>query len=218
MLLTWQAEEVREDVLGAWALQFADIARRDIERQAAELSRHFHPQQAGELEHRLNRELSRTHRTYERRGLVLRCQPEVRVRLDTEVREQLRAIHLQRIQEEGEHELLLRRAQRTDQLTQRWIAVIDRLRRSPLAHAAAHLTDEHLASVIEQYVVAEDKSNIDLLASRLDEILRHSGRIGQPLETHEADEVIKLLNDALVNVPDLLSATYRSTPNGAKAQ
>ncbi|MFG1952613.1 hypothetical protein [Micromonospora sp. NPDC048830] len=218
VLLTWHAEKLSEELLGAWSLQFSDLARRDVERQCAELARHFHPQQAGELEYRLNRELSRSYRIYERRGVVLRCRPEVRIRLDPEVREQLRAIHLQRIQEEGEHELLLRRAQRTDQLTQRWIAVLDRLRRSPLAHAAAHLTDEHLASVIGQYVTAGEKANIDLLATRLDEILRRSGRVGQPLEAHEADEVIRLLNDVLADVPDLLSTTHRPTPNGAKAQ
>lgn len=218
VLLTWHAEKLSEELLGAWSLQFSDLARRDVERQCAELARHFHPQQAGELEYRLNRELSRSYRTYERRGVVLRCRPEVRIRLDPEVREQLRAIHLQRIQEEGEHELLLRRAQRTDQLTQRWIAVLDRLRRSPLAHAAAHLTDEHLASVIGQYITAEEKANIDHLATRLDEILRRSGRVGQPLEAHEADEVIRLLNDVLADAPDLLSTTYRPTPNGAKAQ
>lgn len=218
VLLTWHAEKLSEELLGAWSLQFADLARRDIERQCAELARHFYPQQAGEFEYRLNRELSRSSRTYERRGVVLRCWPEVRIRLDPDVREQLRAIHLKRIQEESEHELLLRRAQRTDQLTHRWIAVLDRLRSSPLANAAAHLTDEHLARVIEQYVTVEEKAAIDLLAARLDEIVRRSGRVGQPLETHEADEVIRLLNDVLADVPDLLSTAYSPTSNGAKAQ
>ncbi|MEV4770092.1 hypothetical protein [Micromonospora humida] len=218
VLLNWRAEKLSEELLGAWSLQFSDLARRDVERQCAEMARHFNPEQAGELEYRLNRELSRSYRTYERRGVVLHCRPEVRIRLDPEVREQLRAIHLQRIQEESEHELLLRRAQRIDQLTHRWIAVLDRLRRSPLAHAAAHLTDEHLASVIGQYVIAEEKAKVDLLATRLDEILRRSGRVGQPLEAHEADEVVRLLNDVLADVPDLLSTTYRPTSNDAKAQ
>lgn len=218
VLLTWRARELSEELLGAWSLQFADIARRDVERCCVELARNFYPQQASEFEYRLNRELSRRHRTYERRGIVLHCRPEVRVRLDPEVRQQLRAVHLQRIQEEGEHELHLRRAQRTHQLTQRWIAIIDRLRRSPHAHAAAHLTDKSLADVIEQYIAADEKSKLDLLASRLDEVLRRSGRVGQPLEAHEADEVIKMLNDVLTDMPDFLSTTYRPTENGAKPQ
>ncbi|WP_051724109.1 hypothetical protein [Micromonospora chokoriensis] len=197
LVLTWYSEGLREDQLGAWSLQFADLARRDVEHQAANLARHFHPHQAGALEIQLNRELSRTRRRYERQGIVLHCRPEVRVKLDEEVKAELRHAHLQRLREESEHELRLRRIQLTDQLTQRWIALIDRLRQSPLAHAALRLSDRDLADILDEFVLKEERSNVEQLAFRLEEALRRSGRVGQPLEEHEATEIIKLLDDIL---------------------
>ncbi|MEU4553811.1 hypothetical protein [Micromonospora violae] len=195
--LTWYSEGLREDQLGAWSLQFADLARRDVEHKAADLARHFHPHQAGALEIQLNRELSRARRRYERQGVVLHCRPEVRVKLDEDVKAELRHVHLQRLREESEHELRIRQIQLTDQLTQRWIALIDRLRPNPLAHAALRLSDQDLANVLDEFVLKEERSNVERLAALLEEALRRSGRVGQPLEEHEAAEIIKLLDDIL---------------------
>ncbi|MFC0505708.1 hypothetical protein [Micromonospora costi] len=196
-MFTWYSEGLREDQLGAWSLQFADLARRDVAHQAANLARHFHPHQACALEIQLNRLLSGAQRRYERRGVVLHCEPEVRVRLDEDVKAELRHAHLQRLREESEHELALRRIQLTDQLTRRWIALIDRLRRDPLAHAALRLSNEKLAEVLDRYVLKEERSRIDQLATKLEEALSRSGRVGEPLEEHEAAEIINMLNDIL---------------------
>ncbi|MFI7609535.1 hypothetical protein ACIBTV_31085 [Micromonospora sp. NPDC049366] len=202
VMFTWYSEGLREDQLGAWSMQFADLARRDVEHQAADLARHFHPHQACSLEIQLNRLLSRAYRRYERRDVVLRCKPEVRVRLDEDVRSELRHAHLQRLRAESEHELTLRRIQLTDQVTQRWITLIGRLRRDPLAHAALLLSDKELAKVLDQYVLKEERTNIDHLAARLEEALSRSGRVGEPLEEHEAAEIINLLNDILKDQAD----------------
>ncbi|MER7441288.1 hypothetical protein [Micromonospora avicenniae] len=197
VMFTWYSEGLREDQLGAWSVHFADLARRDVEHQAADLARHFHPHQAGSLEIQLNRLLSRAHRRYERRDVALHCKPEVRVRLDEDVKSALREAHVQRLRAESEHELTLRRIQLTDQVTQRWITLIDRLRRDPLAHAALLLSDQQLADVLDQHVFKEERSKIEDLAARLQDALGRSGRVGEPLEEHEATEIIKLLNDIL---------------------
>lgn len=199
--LTWYAKEMTEDMLDAWAQQFATVARRDLTRQVADFARFYLPHQASELEIRLNKELSRMRRRYERSGVVLHCRADVRVRLDEQVKAQLRPVLLERLKMESEHELRLRRAHLLDQLTNRWIAVIGRLRRSPLASAAAHLTDAQLASIIDRLVEKEASTTAEL-AGRLEEALSRSGRVGQPLETHEADEVIRLLNEALSETAD----------------
>lgn len=215
--ITWHADSMTDDLLDSWSQHFTPRARRDLARDAADLARHFHPHQAAELEINLNRRLGSSFRTYARSGMVLRARPDFRVRLDDEVKAQLRPAYLQRLKMESEHEVALRRAQMLDQLTHRWVTVIERLRRSPLSAAAARLTDDMLARILDQLVV-DERAGVDLLAQRLRDAIHGSNRVGQPLEPHEADEIIDLLNEALRGEADPWSTAGSSatrSPAGA---
>jgi hypothetical protein len=214
--ITWQADGLSEYRLDAVAERLAPQARRQILGPAANLARHFYPHQAAELEMNLNRQLSKPLEPYDYRGSELRAYPTFMVRLDEDVKAELRPAYLQRVRMESEHQIALRRAQMLDQLTRRWADVIMRLRQSPFAAAAAKLTDERLASILDELTVAE-RTTVDELATLLREAIRDSNRVGQPLEQHEADEIIELLNAALRNGPEEPGSTPNGKVNGQRA-
>ena len=194
--LTWEGDEMTEEVLDAWSQHFTPQARRQQHSRVAELARQFPPHQAAQLESCLNRQLGQRVSVFQRSGVTLRARPAFHVRLDDEVKQQLRAAALDRVRLEGEHEVALRRVQLADQLTQRWAAVIGRLHADRYAAGAASLDNPALSGILRQ-LADSDQEVVDRLATAFREAIHDSRRVGEPLEEHEAREFIELVNAAL---------------------
>lgn len=138
-----------------WAHHHAQGARRRLRHIVADLARNYPPHQAHDLETEINRTMAaRPIWRFGCDGTDLTCRPQVRVQLDDQVRHIVRPFWERRITMECEHEIALRRAELAEQLSQRWLAVLEELAQRPLAGEAAALTEAELAAVVEKITTA----------------------------------------------------------------
>jgi len=189
----WTGDDVFEDDLQLLARSSMSSARRELRQIAADLARTREPQEARELEIEINRIAGKLGRwNYKRQGKTYRCRPYIRVELDERVKDQLMPIWERQIRLQGEHEVELRRARLAEERSIRWLEVLERLAEHPLAAAAARLTEEQLANVMDQ-VVTEQKDAVERLTTLLENTLRNASDLG----AYERAETLDVLIDQL---------------------
>lgn len=191
--LNWSSDGLTHDELNARARSFVRLARRELSQLGGDVARNYPPYQARELEIELNRRISdRGVWRFERGDEVLTCHPHVRVGLDERVKQHLQPYWERRIRMECEHDVQVRRAQLADQLTQRWMVVLGKLRDNPLADGAAKLAEQELAEVVAE-LQADRREADDRLKDLLDNVIQ----MGADLDSYERAAAFDVIIDEL---------------------
>ncbi len=195
-VLTWMSDGLRRDELVTWSQRFTPRARHALSRLAANATRNFPAHRARDVEVELNRALTGKPWCFQHGDITVRCRADVSVRLDDRVKEYLQPSWEKRIKMEADHEVSLRRAQLADQLSRRWLSIMDNLRGSPAAASAARLADKELAEVMRDLSV-EQRETTGRLMSLLEEAIRNNGRSDGGVGQYEVAEVFDLLNQMI---------------------
>jgi hypothetical protein len=189
--LRWTSDGLTCDEFYDQKQKLVSAARRELRHVADALAGKYEPYRARELEDELNRQLDEIKPwRFPLDTGELSCRAAVRVSLDDRVRQYMQPYWERRIKMECEHEVELRRAQLADQLTQRWLAVLERLRDNPLADGAARLAERELADVMTK-VRANLREDANKLQEFLDNTLRNS------VDAYERAEAFDLAIDEL---------------------
>jgi hypothetical protein len=189
----WTSDGLRRETLSGWAQHFMTYARRELQQLAADLARNYSPHRVRELEVELKRVLATTGTwRYERHGTAVGCRPQVRVQLDDRVKQFVRPYWERRIKMECEHEVEVRRAELAEQLSRRWLTVLEKLAGNPLAGGAAKMTEKEFAVVVEK-MLADQKDAAEQLHSLLEGALKNSAEMG----AYERAETLDLLVEQL---------------------
>jgi hypothetical protein len=194
-IFTWISDGLPFDQLDACSHQFMPRARQALSRLASQTAGDLPPHRARDLEVALNRAFDGKSWHYRRGDATVRCRAEVWVRLDDRVKEYLQPSWEKQIKMEADHEVNLRRAELVDQLSRRWLSILDNLRGSPAAPSAAQLTDKEFAEEMRK-LAGEQRDAVDRLLSMMEETLQN-GRSGGGLGEYEVAEGFDLLNQAL---------------------
>ncbi|GAA2383271.1 hypothetical protein Cme02nite_70760 [Catellatospora methionotrophica] len=189
----WQGETMHQDELTALAQETATAVRRELTEIALDLGPKYPPHRAHDLEVELNRAANSTrHWQYELQGKRYRCRPILRVELDDRVKQHVEEYWHRRVQMECEHEAEIRRTELAQELSARWLGVLEQLTSHRFAAAAARLTEAELAEVITT-IVTEQKDAVERLQTLLDSTLRNSSDLG----AYERAEALDVLLEQL---------------------
>jgi hypothetical protein len=159
----WKADGMDSATLQRCARQWMPLAIRELHQCVAAKSRNFAPHRARALEMSVNQMLAGGAEWSF--GTAVRCLPRIAVELDERVLEQVRMYSEKRIRMDCEHDEGLRRAELADQLSQRWVKVLEGLLESSVASGAARLTEQQLAEVVDGLLVTQ--GNITELWERI---------------------------------------------------
>ncbi|MCO1594870.1 hypothetical protein M8C17_06785 [Micromonospora sp. RHAY321] len=169
----WSSDGLPREMLSGSAQYFLPYAVRALTRLAAARARNFPAHRAREFEVEFQRALADmgTWR-YERGGVQVTCQPHVWVQLDERVKQAVRPYWEQLIKLDCEYDVDVKRAQYAERLSRQWLSILEKLVDSPVAGGAARMTNENLASVVQD-LIAEQKATAQRLEDLLEERMRN---------------------------------------------
>ncbi|GAA2703541.1 hypothetical protein ACFY2R_19685 [Micromonospora olivasterospora] len=157
-VFTWSAAGLGPEALIWYARHFMPAAVQRLRRAAAERARHVAPHRAGQLEAALQAALDEeTPWRYDRAGVTVRCRVEVAVRHDDRVRQALRPHWERLIELEHQYEFYLKRARYAEQLSRRWMAILDEMVDDPAGGEEARTVDEELSRA-RRHMAAEQRA------------------------------------------------------------
>ncbi|MEU5948174.1 hypothetical protein ABZ793_21805 [Micromonospora sp. NPDC047465] len=170
---TWSSEGLRPELLSWHAQSCMPHATQRLARFAAERSRSFPPHAAMELEEELQQRLRAMKPwSYTRNGRELTCQPDAWVQLDDRVKAALLPYAEARLKLEHELDVHLRQARSAEQLSQRWMTILQKhVEGLPADHAAQGREDE-LARALQE-ITAMRKAAAQWIEELLGHRLRH---------------------------------------------
>jgi len=190
-ILTWSSTGLTFELRHAWIYHYRGHVREAIQRTAAPIARGLDPRRSSALETEVNKELDGcTIFRVDDGGASLSCTAQIRVELDERVQKTLQPLWERRFQLEGHHEVELIRADLAEELTKRWLTILDALRANPTAAGAAALTEKQFADVVRE-VVNEDRDHLKSLIGLLEGTVRN----GPGLAAYETSRIIDMLGD-----------------------
>lgn len=190
----WSSDGLTREELNGRVQSLARRVRSELRKLIGDVARDYAPQRAGELEIELNRVLDARGpwRFNSSAAGVVRCHPHVRVALDDRVRQYVQPYWERRIKMECAHDFELRRAQLAEELTQRWLAVLEKLCDSPLADGAARLAEKELAEIVAE-MRGDQKKAADQMQGLLDIAVSNSAGLGAYERAEMFDVVVEEL-------------------------
>jgi hypothetical protein len=172
LAFTWTSDGLSPDSLAAWSRQFAPQVRREARCTIARCAREYLPHDVQTLDAHLAREFRHKVWEFVAGDAPITCRPHVRVRLAESVRAHLEHYWQERLAMEADHANRLRQAELVEARHQRWLALLDKLRDSPLAASAASLTDKDFAVVVKE-MTREQNELLEQLSRRMMEDYGH---------------------------------------------
>jgi len=172
---TWSSKGLHPELLSWYAQSFMPHATQRLERFAAERSRGFPPHAARELEEELQQKLRTTKPwPYTRNGKQLTCQPDAWVELDDKVKAALLPYAEARLKLEHEFDVHLRQARSAEQLSRRWMTILQRHVDGLAANEATQGREDELARALQE-MTAMRRSAALWIEELLGQRLRHDG-------------------------------------------
>ncbi|MFI7649057.1 hypothetical protein ACIBTZ_23705 [Micromonospora sp. NPDC049460] len=172
---TWSSVGLHPELLSWHAQSFMPHATQRLARFAAERSRSFPPHAARELEEELQQRLRAMEPwPYTRNGRKLTCEPDAWVQLDDRVKDALLPYAEARLKLEHELDVHLRQARSAEQLSRRWMTILQRHVDGLAADQAAQGLEDELTRALQE-MTARRKAAAQWIEELLGHRLRHDG-------------------------------------------
>lgn len=166
LAFTWTSEGLSPQSLAAWSRELLPQVRREARCAVARYARDYLPHDVQALDARAALEFRHKVWQFVVGGMSVTCRTHVRVMLEENVRAHLEQYWQERLTMEADHANKLRHAELVEQRHQRWLALLDKLRDSPLAASAASLTDQDFAVVVKE-MTREQNELLEQLSRRM---------------------------------------------------